>query len=143
MDTKSFEVVFLAELNKYTKCEPASDGEYRICCPYHDDKNPSCFVNPSKNVFSCKSAQCGKSGNGYELLAKLSNKPLSLVMEEFGANEKTVEPQVVEKYHSKIWDAKDLLHELYKRGVTDDLIRKYRLGEKDGRITIPIKNKLT
>lgn len=47
---------------------------------------------------------------------------------------------VVEKYFQRIWSAEPLLKELYSRCIDDATIRKYRLGEHQGRITIPIKN---
>jgi hypothetical protein len=56
------------------------------------------------------------------------------------SNEPTVSGEVVEKYHRRIWVAHVLLHELKKRGITDNDIRTHRLGEHKGRITIPIKN---
>jgi DNA primase len=25
--------------------------DYSLCCPFHDDKTPSCIITPSKNVY--------------------------------------------------------------------------------------------
>ena len=27
--------------------------DYALCCPFHDDKTPSCMISPSKNVYHC------------------------------------------------------------------------------------------
>jgi DNA primase catalytic core len=27
--------------------------DYGLCCPFHDDKTPSCMISPSKNVYHC------------------------------------------------------------------------------------------
>lgn len=59
---------------------------YKGLCPFHDDRNPSFVVSPSKNICHC--FVCGKGGN-----------PISFVMEE----EKCDFPQACkilgEKYH--------------------------------------------
>ena len=36
-------------------------ANYKGLCPFHDDKNPSMSVSPSKGIFKCFS--CGKGGN--------------------------------------------------------------------------------
>ena len=40
-------------------------GELRFICPFHDDHNPSCDVNPEKGVYVCRA--CGKSGSLFDL----------------------------------------------------------------------------
>ena len=27
--------------------------DYALCCPFHEDKTPSCMISPSKNVYHC------------------------------------------------------------------------------------------
>src|SRR3954454_5258934 len=42
---------------------PVSQHEQtRIRCPFHDDERPSCTVNLTAGVFSCKAAGCGVEG---------------------------------------------------------------------------------
>src|SRR4051812_31326182 len=42
---------------------PVSQNEQtRIRCPFHDDERPSCTVNLTAGVFSCKAAGCGVEG---------------------------------------------------------------------------------
>src|SRR3954452_22084571 len=42
---------------------PVSQAEQtRIRCPFHDDERPSCTVNLTAGVFSCKAAGCGVEG---------------------------------------------------------------------------------
>ena len=38
-----------------------SGSNYSACCPIHNEKKPSFFVNPRKNI--CKCFACGKGGN--------------------------------------------------------------------------------
>ena len=54
--------------------------------------------------------------------------------------DKIISVDVIEDCHRALWQAKPLLKELYARGVTDHDIRLYRLGAKEGRVTIPVKN---
>lgn len=138
----------LAELDRYGLPYHFADGdEVKCICPFHSDTSPSCFVNLEKAIFICRAAQCGAKGDVIDLLARHMKVARKLIMTEFGKryvlnDEPTVRPTVVERYHSAIWlaEAETLRNELYKRGLTDEDIRKYRLGFKDGRITIPIAN---
>src|SRR5262249_44478568 len=53
---------------------------------------------------------------------------------------KIVDPAAVDEWHGRIWHAKPLLKALYDRAVTNEDIVKYRLGERGGRVTIPVPN---
>lgn len=43
--------------------------QVKICCPFHDDKNPSCGLNTKKRVFNCFS--CGEKGNVLDFVARM------------------------------------------------------------------------
>lgn len=124
----------------------ASSEEVKVKCPFHEDNSPSCFVNIEKQQFKCQAASCAQSGDAISLLARFLKTTRKVVLADLSKRydlnlEKTIDPNVIEKYHARIWKAGPLLKELYKRGVTDDDIRTHRLGEHQGRITIPIKNR--
>lgn len=42
--------------------------QYKVVCPFHADKHPSCDVNVDKNVFYCRS--CGANGGVFALVQK-------------------------------------------------------------------------
>lgn len=117
-----------------------------ITCPFHDDKNPSCGVHVEKGHFSCKA--CEAKGDFAKLHSRITGKSLNetykyLTSIDILENpEKTLSTKHYELFHEKIYEATPLLAELHKRGVTDDLIRKYRLGADKHKITIPIFNKV-
>lgn len=136
----------LAELERIGwKFEFAGDDEVKVVCPFHDDTSPSCHINISKRVYKCQTAGCDAQGDFISFLAGALRSDRSTVLADLGSryaldNTKVIETSVVERYHDAIWNSKHFLEQLHKRGVTDELIRKYRIGEFRGRITIPITN---
>ncbi len=140
------EISVLAELERYgLRYTWAGDDEVKVRCPFHDDSTPSCNVNISKRVFSCRAAGCEKSGDIITLLAGHAKRTRAQVLEELGSrynltDVKVVDPAVVERWHDRIWQAEPLLKALRDRAVTVELIKEYRLGEDEGRVTIPIRN---
>jgi hypothetical protein len=123
----------------------AGDDELRCLCPFHNDSSPSCAINVKKERFRCCTAGCGAKGDVVTFLAGALKTTREVVKKDLGTRydlntDRTIDVSVIEDCHKDIWAAKPLLKELYARGVTDDDIRKYRLGTKDGRVTIPVKN---
>jgi hypothetical protein len=112
-----------------------------ICC-FHDDKSPSVIFRLSTASFECKS--CGAKGDLVDFLAKYSARPrvdvLALLSKRYNLTThlRPISVTLVEEAHAAIWTAEALRKELYKRCVTDDLIRRYRIGMRDNRISIPV-----
>lgn len=122
---------------------PKGDNEVGICCPAHGDTTPSASLNIEKNMWKCHAAGCNVKGDIVSLLALIAKSERKVVLADLSTRYdlkviKVLSPQVVEKYHSHIFEAGPLLTALRKRGVTDPMIREARLGYHDGRITIPV-----
>lgn len=140
------QVNILEELEKCgLRFEPVGQEEVKCVCPFHEDRHPSCSINIETQKFKCHAAGCGKAGDFITFLAGHFKVERHVVIkdlqERYGTD--TVKPiamQAIELYHANIWDAKTMLHQLAKRGVGEEAIRKYRLGYKDGRIIIPVFN---
>jgi len=136
----------LAELERIGWAyEFAGDAEIKVQCPFHDDKRPSCGINLEKKVFKCQTAGCGADGDVVTFLAKALQTTRRVVFEDLSTRypldaSKIIESAAVERYHEAIWNAGPMLKELKARGITDSLIRKYRIGFHNGRVTIPITN---
>jgi len=139
----------ISALNELERCgckyEFATDDEVKVLCPFHDDKTPSCSINVKKNLFICHTAGCKATGDIVTFLTKVLNTTRRVMFEDLSTryefeNVKVIDSSAVERWHNLVWTAKPLLKQLYKRGVTDDLIRQYRIGLDDGRISIPITN---
>lgn len=57
-----------------------SGSEFKGCCPFHGEKTPSFFVNPSKNVYNCFG--CGVSGNALTFLKEYENMTAGEALQE-------------------------------------------------------------
>jgi len=136
----------LAELERLgVKYEYADENNVRILCPFHDETRASCSVHLHDRGFNCHS--CGAKGDIVKLLGKIVGVTRAHTIADLStrydfAETKTIDPDLVERYHSQIWSATALVHELAIRGIDHRLIRQHRIGECKGRITIPIPNEI-
>ena len=49
---------FVAVLTHYG-LTPGRGAQFKICCPFHDDAEPSCSINTNDRVFQCSAAAAG------------------------------------------------------------------------------------
>ena len=140
-------VSLIAELeNAGIKFDFSGSNTVKVRCCFHDDTSPSAVFSISTCRFKCYA--CDTQGDVADFLAKYLGRDRSdiilLLTERYGLTKslRPISQDRVEEAHQAIWtsDATHLREELYKRCVTDDLIRRYRLGfnRADGRIQIPI-----
>lgn len=134
----------LKEFGIYPIREPE---KFRVKCPFHDDTNPSGTVHHKTGFYQCWS--CGKKASLALFLTKYSNLPIYQVKVKLGVRSDCKNPiafSEVEQDHNRIWEHPTFLHALRHRCITDELIRKHRLGVKDWgtekRISIPILNEI-
>lgn len=130
--------------------EAAGENKVKCRCVFHDDENPSCTFTLDTAQFKCFAASCGESGSILKFIAMAlslngERVPLASIAAELAvrygdSSERPLDVKPIEKAHSALMEGGALKGELYKRGITDELIRKYRLGENNGRIWIPIKS---
>jgi DNA primase len=45
-----------------------SGKDFELCCPFHEEKTPSCKISPAKNLFNCLG--CGVGGSVIDWLMK-------------------------------------------------------------------------
>jgi hypothetical protein len=134
----------LSELERLgVKYSPKSSCEIGVCCPIHGDTTASACINIETNLWNCHAAGCNGKGDIIHFLAHVTSMPREVVIADLGTRYdleevKTLSPVVIERWHSDIWNAGPLLKALYDRGITDEMIRRARLGFHDGRITIPV-----
>ena len=130
-----------------------SGASYKGLCPFHNERTPSFYVSPARGICTCFS--CGKGGNpvGFIMeheqmtypealrwLAKKYNieiKERELTNEEREAESKRESMFIVNEWAADYFE--DILHNhvdgvaigmqyFRKRGIRDDIIRKFRLG---------------
>ena len=128
-------------------------ANYKGLCPFHDDKTPSFYVSPARNL--CKCFSCGKGGTpvGFIMeheqmtypealrwLARRYNieiKEHELTNEERAAESERESMFIVNEWAAKYFE--DTLHNttdgqaigmqyFRSRGFRDDIIAKFRLG---------------
>ena len=130
-----------------------SGVNYKGLCPFHDDRNPSFMVSPSKNICHC--FVCGKGGTpanflmeheqitypeALRWLAKKYN--IEIVEKELTDEEREAQSERESMFIVNEW-AKDWFHDILKndpdglaigkqyfrsRGIRDDIIEKFQLG---------------
>ena len=130
-----------------------SGVNYKGLCPFHDDRNPSFMVSPSKNICHC--FVCGKGGtpvsflmeheqitypDALRWLAKKYN--IEIVEKELTDEERQAQNERESLFIVNEW-AKDFFHDILKndpdglaigkqyfrsRGIRDDIIEKFSLG---------------
>ena len=130
-----------------------SGVNYKGLCPFHDDRNPSFMVSPSKNICHC--FVCGKGGTpaGFlmeheqmtypEALRWLAKKyNIEVVEKELTDEERAQQNERESMFIVNEW-ARDWFHDTLKndpdgiaigrqyfrsRGIRDDIIEKFQLG---------------
>lgn len=122
-------------------------------CPFHDDKTPSFYVTPSKNI--CKCFACGKGGNAVHFIMEHEQltypEALRFLAKKYGIEikekELTDEQKQVQSTRESLFVInqfardyfRDILHNhidgksigqtyFRSRGIRDDIIDKFQLG---------------
>lgn len=128
-------------------------GRYlKACCPFHQEKTPSFFVSPERQLAYCFS--CQKGGDMFqfiqeiegldfrgalELLAEKANIELPKFSEGGGvkiskdlkSKLKLINRDASKFFVQQLWeteDGKKVLSYLRSRGVTDDIIKTFQVG---------------
>ena len=120
---------------------------YRGLCPFHSEKGPSFFVSPARQMWKCFG--CGKGGDIFEFVKEIEGvefgDSLRILAAKAGVELKRENPQVVserkrlyeicdlacsffEKQLGNSAYGKDAKEYLLKRGITEESIKKWRLG---------------
>jgi len=119
-----------------------SGANFVCVCPFHDDKNPSMSVSPSRGIFHCFSCKAGGDAikfvmdyeklsypEAVEKIAGLQNFTLNYVRGGESAKEnKHILENANAFYRSLIYKTPAAVEYLYSRGITDELIDKFELG---------------
>ncbi len=151
-------VDFVSIVSGYVQLK-RNGSQYYGLCPFHHEKTPSFYVNPSQNLYYCFGCKAG--GNAVQFIMEMEHLTFQEAVEYLAQRCNMTVPQASEDpeyekrmlkselyyrlnaeaarfYHSQLWEAKgrNVLRYLYSRGLDDATIRKFGLGasgtERDG-----------
>ena len=132
------------------KLKPTSSGKLMGLCPFHDDHNPSLFVDTEKGYWRCF-AGCG-SGSVIDLMMKAEGSDFKETLCRLDDNGKKVlrkdcpsgPPETkdlrvlqdaVEYYRKRLLESDRAKEYLKQRGIfSPELVERFRIGYSDGTI---------
>lgn len=143
---------------------PNEDGEWAIHCPFHDDVDPSAYINPSKGVWVChrgcghgpikdmierlragKDVEPAQPGNTIEFGDNVSDLDIERAKRRGDGSAPTpiAGAEIIESWHKKLLDTTfrdDLIDFQARRGLSLDTIKRFKIGYNPGRkcYTIPV-----
>ncbi len=115
-------------------------GEYCLDeCPICNAGPQHFYIGEKNQLFYCQ--KCQVRGHLLSLKKRMGDLPSIAHISEFSNSKvppKTIDLSVVEKYHKDLMENPAILSYLtHERGFTPETIKKFKLGFKDGAITIP------
>ena len=119
--------------------EDMGGGELRVSCPFHDEEDPSCFVNEDKAVFRCFG--CNSKGDVFTLLAgamKTTRKVIVAHANKTGAGGGIPQDAVYTAHGDLLRNSSALKTLEERQGLNKDTVIKYLIGFDGTRFTIPI-----
>lgn len=149
-------LVRLAENQGYALVKQGKD--FALCCPFHEDKTPSCVITPKSNLFNCFG--CGAGGSVIDWVMKTQGvsfrHAVELLKNDIGAassslaaespvkkatvpklpvpvstdaNDHELLRDVVNYYHDTLLQSPEAIAYLESRGLNDpELINHFQLG---------------
>jgi DNA primase len=139
-------VELIGEYIRVTK----AGSNWRALCPFHNEKSPSFMISEERKSYHCFG--CGKGGDVFSFVMEMEGIGFREALEQLaqkagvelkkfegkGKKEVKIKPRLylimelaTKWYEKNLWEGKgkgNILGYLRKRGLTDETIKKFRLG---------------
>jgi DNA primase len=130
-------------ISGYIQLQKAGSN-YKACCPFHEEKTPSFFVSPQRQMWHCFG--CLKSGDIFTFVMEIESvdflTALKILADKAGvklptySGEKTsrnktiynIFSDVIDLYHKNLKSNNEVKEYLNQRGLTDEAINEFKLG---------------
>ena len=135
--------MFYEHFVRFIPSKRSGSQQYALC-PFHSDKDASFTVNEDTGEWYCHGCQMGgKEIQFLEEYFDIDKKVAEYAYSQFDKNGLFPFPteEQIEAYHQKLLSKTSEMNSLYDFGISEEVIKKYKLGLEDLRITIPIKGK--
>ena len=144
-----FSVVY----SKLAQQKPSTDGWVTALCPFHEDREPSFGFNRNTGQWCCF-AGCGK-GSAFDYIMQTSGMSFKEALFELGdqvgvprpfkkqKSRPPISEALIQQWEKNLWADEAVCRWLReKRGLSDDILKKYEIGWdlKRQRNTIPIRD---
>jgi 5S rRNA maturation endonuclease (ribonuclease M5) len=130
--------------DKFLNFESRSGSQLYAKCPFHDDSTASFTVNEDKETWYCHG--CGIGGHYAEFIEKyfdVGNKVAQYISKQYEYSGKFVLPteEYVAGCMEVLWTRPTEIEALKTFGMTEEIIKQYKLGLDSDRVTFPIRSK--
>jgi DNA primase len=133
-------------ISGYVKVQKAG-ANFKVCCPFHNEKTPSFFISPERQIWHCFG--CGKGGDIFGFVKEIEGvefpealrilaQRAGVQLQEFDPKARNAKTRLLESvelatkfFEKQLWESPSGQHALTylrERGLTDETIRTFRLG---------------
>ena len=117
---------------------------YKACCPFHNEKTPSFFVSPQRQIWHCFG--CQKTGDIFTFIMNIESvdfiTALKILADKAGVKLPRFDNQInsqnktiynifsdaIQLYQKNLNNSPEAKDYLVKRGLTEEIINEFKLG---------------
>jgi len=130
-------------LSSYIQVHKAGTN-YKACCPFHNEKTPSFFISPQRQMWKCFG--CNLGGDIFTFVMKIENvdfiTALKILADKAGVKLPRFDTQInsqnktmynaledaISLYQKNLKENQSAMDYLLKRGLTSEVISEFKLG---------------